>query len=665
MVASGYVHRATTYVCVGLMLIASSAAPGCDPPTGGGSGFDGNQNDSGGSSTDEPISLSKGLAKTGEFVTIEHPSIVAGEVRTISLRQEDGVVQDHEVFAHADGELSFPVPVYVETEFDGAVGGTFGVSLDGVSGEEQLISSGPYLLTQIPAGAILPLIIQSVIDDYDELAVRLGIATGELAAAGNRVELLDAVILHRDYLAGLLDELETSGGISVPVSETESVFLEGLDLRNVERHLVSMLVGAHEEMIRRSDNGALRTLGANCISELRSGTITTSQLEQCMEDCISDIKASAVRASQTAGVLPALIGGAITLVGLGASSGALVTTGLIVGVGGVIHGFVTAFAANENTDSFGSRDGQGFSSSQEILSQGSRLSVGILSNAPGPVGAAFGGASVVIAANDTSNSIEAARCDDSPRRVVQVNAEDIEFCTIVQTGGGADDGSTGGDDSSGEPDSDNGSCANLSDQFCCTGDEFCDSFLSDCAVDLDCARCAADGFCIEIGCDQPDPDCPADNGNDNGDNGNDNGANGNDNGSVDPPVVIGQPTMAICPSGFVIDVGVFDPALINLVLDDFSGADSADSVSAQCLYVRQDGGTGSWALSISYGESSGACDDANNTPTVLDGFVLLSTERTVQVVEVFSAGSRLIDRLDVLGDFIDNAVAAGVGAPCP
>lgn len=483
-------------------LTLAVAITGCGPMPVDNSNDNVNGNGSG-----EPIQLSPGNAKTGEFVVIRHSSIVEGEARMVSFRQLDGTVQQHEVIPHTDGEMSLPVPPVFDPSLDFVTGGAFDVSIDGVNGEENLLSGGPFSFPDVPAGSILPLFIESALEDYDALTARLTSPTDELATAPQRQELLDAIAVNRAFLANLLDELETTGGITVPVSATETRTLAGAELHMVEQLLVSSLVGAHLEMIRRETGAASRVIGADCVSDLRNGNIQAADMQQCIDRCIQDVKDSAIRASQTAGVLPAAIGGVITVVGLGASSGALVVTGLVVATAGVLHGVFTAYAADQNTDSFLARDGQGFSASRETISQTTRLTATVLGNAPGPVGLAFSGTSVLISANDVSNSIEAARCDrnSTSQRVIQVSTEDIVFCSIVEAGGDSGDGGSSGDDP------EVGTCEDLGVEICCAGDAFCDEPLfSSCERDPECDKCGADGVCIELGCPQPDPDCEDD-----------------------------------------------------------------------------------------------------------------------------------------------------------
>ncbi|MFQ5496005.1 MAG: hypothetical protein ACE5EX_11565, partial [Phycisphaerae bacterium] len=55
------------------------------------------------------------------------------------------------------------------------------------------------------------------------------------------------------------------------------------------------------------------------------------------------------------------------------------------------------------------------------------------------------------------------------------------------------------------------------------------------------------------------------------------------------PIVAGQPTAGVCPSTFVVDIGVFDPTIIDLTFDSFSAPTGPDDYSAECLYRRADG----------------------------------------------------------------------------
>lgn len=175
--------------------------------------------------------------------------------------------------------------------------------------------------------------------------------------------------------------------------------------------------------------------------------------------------------------------------------------------------------------------------------------------------------------------------------------------------------------------------------LCCPDDGECDT---DCpSTDEDCGpSCEADGQCAD-NCSTPDPDC-----------------------------VVNAPTSEVCPSPIVIDIGVFDPTFIDLTLARFEGPESEDDYSATCVYQRAEGGTGEWAIVLTYippfvsDFPSGACDSEEPGDRVFNSGVLESTVRHVEVVEVFSGGSRLVDREDVLGELLDNLISAEVGVPC-
>ncbi len=195
-------------------------------------------------------------------------------------------------------------------------------------------------------------------------------------------------------------------------------------------------------------------------------------------------------------------------------------------------------------------------------------------------------------------------------------------------------------------------CPDRNDDSDCTNLEFCDRLDMCCpddgVCDVDCPTddedcgpgCDADGECA-TNCSTPDPDC-----------------------------VVNAPTSAVCPGGVVIDIGFISPFLVDLTLDRFEGPDGEDDYSATCVYKNPDGGDGEWPLVMTYippyvsDFPSGACGSEEPGDRVFNSGVLESTVRYVEVVEVFTQSSRLVDREDKLGELLDSLIGAEIGAPC-
>jgi hypothetical protein len=179
--------------------------------------------------------------------------------------------------------------------------------------------------------------------------------------------------------------------------------------------------------------------------------------------------------------------------------------------------------------------------------------------------------------------------------------------------------------------------------------------------------CAADGVCNDACADGEDPDCdepPSEIGCDV------TGCADDENCYEEVCVPFGTPTEGVCPAAFDIDVGVFSPSIVTLVYDRFEINQSL-SYAATCNYIRQDGGSGAFAISLFYtplgaaGSPSGLCgsvDEDGDNIVANNGFS--STVRTVSALSALSGSVRIVDPTAVFTEFIGKAVDAGVGSAC-
>ncbi|GJM26980.1 MAG: hypothetical protein DHS20C16_33950 [Phycisphaerae bacterium] len=402
-------HFVKTVGCIGLMLFTSMHVPSCTPPPVDNGGGDGGDN--GG----EELVLSSENLKIGEILTIRHDSIVDGEIRIVSFRQDDGIVQEHEAIAHMDGALSVLVPPYFDAEGDAITAGRFGISIDGVNVAGELFADDLYELNGVETGAVITMFINSTLNDIDANLARLDADDGFDTDVEDEA-LRAALLENRDYYQALLNEWETSQTLTFETTDSETVIVQADQVREAERYLANVIVGAHNEIQRRNGAETSRIIGGNCIGQ------SDIDVEACLQQCIQDVKDDAVRAAQTAGIIPTVAAGVITIGGIFLLSEGVILLGVVVTTVGVTTGLFTAYAANQNTDTFGQNDGEGFSASREVISQLTRFGANIV-NAP---------ASLALGAKDLASALEAAKCgDDDPNQRVRIDAEDIQFCEIV------------------------------------------------------------------------------------------------------------------------------------------------------------------------------------------------------------------------------------------
>ena len=125
-----------------------------------------------------------------------------------------------------------------------------------------------------------------------------------------------------------------------------------------------------------------------------------------------------------------------------------------------------------------------------------------------------------------------------------------------------------------------------------------------------------------------------------------------------------MPTIAACPAGFVVNFGIFQEYLVDVVLDSFiPDAETGIANSATCNYVREDGAGAGPPLVTFFGpeQDFGCAQPGETVPVEGGGFA--STQRTI-FVDTFGT-TPIIDWEGVAGEFIGNLVSAGVGLPCP
>ncbi|GJM24362.1 MAG: hypothetical protein DHS20C16_07770 [Phycisphaerae bacterium] len=655
-------YSCTSILCIGLMVFVSVNTTGCEPPTNSGPDSGGDSGSDGSNGSDEPIQVAKSNVRIGEFVVINHSSIKKGEARTVSFEQFDGFVREIEIIPHADGELSVPaIPTYSEGS-ELIPGGPFDISIDGVNGFAELDVENMYSLPNLEVGSIFRLFIESALADGEELLARLDGELDGIANSADEQRFRADLVENQDFLRGLLEQWDANGRMTLPFSDTETVEVNSTNMYDLERYLVSTILGAHAEIARRVPTATARLIGGDCIEQVNE--LSGDELQACMEQCIANVKDTAVRYSQVAGVLPTAVGVAFTLVGLFVTSKALILTGAVVAALGILHGFVTAYAANKNTDTYGQNDGEGFSASREAISQVGRYG----SNLVSPV------SSLAIAAKDLSSSLEAAKCDDgNPRQRIIISDDLIEFCEFVFVDGSQDSG----------PDT------TLDDPEClfdtdCASDEVCENeaCVPDTTVTETCEQtgCPDGEACIEGECGpcEIDDECPDGQicilnecieGTDVGEGCEVTGCESGEVCCNSECIPFGIPTSGVCPGTFEMDFGVFSPSIHDVSMVEFEL--NAEGYSATCTYSRTDGTPGTYGLVLFYEPvginppSAGLCgeqDDDGDDIVAQNGYH--STVRTLSVVSVISGSVRIVDPDGVFGEMINNAAGANVGSEC-
>ncbi len=420
-------HQTWVASAAGWLVVIGLGLAGCPAsPQGGGNG--------GG---EKSLTLSKTTADPGEFISLSHVDIHAGDALTVEFRTGDGLVVRVESEDASEGQLRVAVPAHLDGT-NGSIGaGALAVSIQGLQGAADLQVNDLMALEGVEPGTILRLLLQSAIDDYARTLQNLA-DMGQQLGEAQGANAVDAINTRMAELQQMLSQLDTTGSIPFDLGGDIGVVTVSEDsLKLADRYLANMIAGLEAEVSANQKGFASFRSINECIPTPPPGLT----INQCMGEVLQGIKQfTQEKGTRLAGYLATGVGVVVTIAGLAVEAPLIALTGVIVGVAGGAVSFTDAALQGKNTDSFLTNDGEGFNVGVEIISQTGRVLVSAWSTGTSALQNAFSSAVDAldkgIVAMDGYNAL---KCDEKPPdqkiRPVMQTLEEIGFCTITRPPG--------------------------------------------------------------------------------------------------------------------------------------------------------------------------------------------------------------------------------------
>lgn len=435
-------QQSTSVLCTLLLIVTPSFITGC----------------SGGPATIAAgaLSLSKSSAAPGEVITIYSEAIAQGATVQAFFRSSSGYEVVVELLNTQNGSAQVMVPPYLDPATGTFQAGTVSVSISGVAAEQSLKIGDLPDTGGIEPGGIYRAVLEVAIESYQFNLINIDTIDAELGYAVDASAANLAIDAQIAALQASLNELESTGQVTVDLGTGQTVVLGSDELRTADRILLAFF----GQMRTGSSADKPLVTGRNindCIHNECQNVKDMAPCNECLYQVIDGIRREAGMGTNWSSMLATGMGLTFFVGGWYFGAGALALTGLIVGVLGVTASFSNAAVNEQNTDAFLSNNGAGFNASQEAASQSIRLISGAASNLPGPPGAIATTTSVGLAVKDLVDGAvtEQCRAQDSRQRSA---SEVADFCSTVLGGGSSsDDGddevpdgnAPGGDDTPG------------------------------------------------------------------------------------------------------------------------------------------------------------------------------------------------------------------------
>ena len=389
------------------------------------------------------LSLSKSSVAPGEIITISSRAIVQGVPIQAIFRGDNGYEVVVELLDIHDGSARVMVPPYFDPDTGTFQASTVSVSLTGMAAERNLkIGDLPDTGNAEP-GEILRAVLEVAIESYQFNMINIDTIDAELGSAVDVSAATTAIMEQMIRLQTLLNELESTGQMTVDLGDGQTVILGSNELKIADQ----LLLAFFEQMDTSSLTSKALPTGRDIAECLK---VPEDQRVDCLKDVLDGIRRSTGQGTNLASMVATGVGLVVFVYGAATSAPLIALTGLLVGVIGAGTSFTNAAVNEQNTDVFLNNNGQGFNATQETASQSVRILSGAASNLPGPPGMIAGATSAGLAAKDLIEGAVAEKCrveDDTNQR----SAGDIaEFCTIVLGGGTSDDDDSDDEDDDGD-----------------------------------------------------------------------------------------------------------------------------------------------------------------------------------------------------------------------
>jgi len=468
--------------------------------------------------SDAPLVLSASKVAAGQFITISHPTIRAGEGAQIRFRQFDGPEWIVELPEAEEGAVRIQVPPLIWLAGDGFRGGFLRVSLVGIDDEQSLEVETLPDFSALPPGTILDMLLQSAIVDLYDTETTLRTGQDEYGVLAGTAASIDAINEERRRLEELHFQLVLNESLRVSVSEDVEITLTERELRRLDVYLAVMLAGLRDELQLAGGGATARVLDESCWEQIRNGTLKgADEIVDCVTGIVDDVKRDALEGAKKAGAfVGTTISFAFTAGGALVQEGRLFLTGVLTTAGNSIWSFGTAYFSKENTDAFLLRQGERFNASKEALSQVFRNATNFLGGLPGRVGVFFTAVTAATSVKDLNSIAASERCPREPAQRILQAADDATFCQLVlaaDTPDGDPGDVCGGCADGLICDEATGLCAGCLDDADCTDGMVCSPDLKFCVECVDDADCVASGRgtrCFIISCADEAAQCATD-----------------------------------------------------------------------------------------------------------------------------------------------------------
>jgi hypothetical protein len=398
-------------------------------------------------SSGEPASVAPTLSETkalpGQSIGVSHESIKAGDVVEVHFQTPDASAEKQVIKATAltDGEVIVSVPPYVEAQSGEITSGTMNLFLgDPALFTSILIDPLPDLLFE-SRGTILLALLEFSRSQYllsRDLLTAIGL-NDQTDTAVAVAEIVQALIT----LGVWIDEISSQGTLTMEEDDS-TIVLSGDDLNVLDRWLLlSLLAMNNFADSQLSTSSQLLTTSALQVSRLSKGKATvqnqppvnellreswddfqralgSSPADEDVKQAITDlVEQTLAKGKDAAARGSTLLAGYISLLATGTGQlGGTAISGVSKALSqanahfSTLAGAFTAWLTNKNTDSFRSRDREGFNSSSEFISQLARWGTNTLGNfLPGNQGGnLFSNINTGLTINDLLSAAEIEIC---------------------------------------------------------------------------------------------------------------------------------------------------------------------------------------------------------------------------------------------------------------
>ncbi len=380
------------------------------------------------------VQLSASKTGPGSTVTIEHVWIEQNENLTVRFRGPGEMVIDVEAKAAATGAVEVVVPPYVDDA--GTVGaGSYAVSVLGLPGAVMLEVEEPPALAGVAPGTVLAAMLRATIEDYEATMINLEQIAGQWGA-GDSGQTLAELESQLAELRGMLEELETTGQVTVDLGADGVAVLGAEQLHMADRVMAGIIRGSD-----LANGGSLKgTAAFRAIDECFPEPPFGETMEQCFDQVFEGMRQFVIERGTTyARNFFTGLGVVVAVVGAVKGAPVVAAVGFFTVVMSRWATFMDAALRRQNTDAFLQNDGEGFNAGLELLSQFGRglLSLGNmgLSAVQGAFSSFINAADKFIKGMDFFNGRKCSQDGEQKTRDrLQVTA-DFAFCTVTRPAG--------------------------------------------------------------------------------------------------------------------------------------------------------------------------------------------------------------------------------------